>query len=86
MQIELKPCPFCGGAKLDVSEKSVARDYGTMRCYHVAVYCKDCNTYGPRVLTEKVKNNVYPSPFVDFEKAREKAEEAWNRRADDATD
>lgn len=53
-----------------------------MRQYHVAVYCKNCNTYGPRVLTEKVKSNVYPSPFVDFEKAENKAIDAWNRRAD----
>ena len=80
----LKPCPFCGGVKLDISEKSVARDYGTMVQYHVTVYCKTCHAYGARVLTEKVKSNVYPSPFVDFEKARERAIEAWNRRVNDA--
>jgi hypothetical protein len=33
-------------------------------------------------LTEKIKNNVYPKPFVDFKAANEKAAEAWNRRAD----
>lgn len=81
---ELKPCPFCGGVKLSISEKSVSRNYNTEIQYQVAVYCKICNTYGPRVLTEKIKNNVYPRPFVDFDKAREKAIEAWNRRSTDA--
>ena len=78
---ELKPCPFCGGAKMDVSQKVVARDHGTKVQYRVAVYCKSCNTYGPRVLTEKIK--VYSEQRVDFEKARESAIEAWNRRAGD---
>ena len=78
---ELKPCPFCGSTKLGISEKSTARDYGTAVQYRVTVYCKKCNTYGPRVLTEKVKSNVYPRPFVDFENAKEKASEAWNSRA-----
>ena len=84
MGMELKPCPFCGGTKLGVSEKSVARDFGTMVQYQVAVYCTDCNAYGPRVLTEKIKSNTYPRPFVDFEKSESKASEAWNRRAGDS--
>ena len=79
---ELKPCPFCGGEKMGVSEKSVSRDYNTAVQYQVAVYCKGCNTYGPRVLTEKIKCVVYPKRF-DFDKAREEATEAWNRRAED---
>lgn len=76
----LKPCPFCGSTRLGLSEKSVARDYGTMTQYQVANYCKNCNTYGPRVLTEKIRSNAYPRPDVDFDTARAKAAEAWNRR------
>ncbi len=80
---ELKPCPFCGGKNLGVSEKSVSRDYGTAIKYQVAIYCKDCYAYGTRVLTEKIKSNVYPRAWVNLPEAKEKAAEAWNRRAGD---
>ena len=79
---ELKPCPFCGSTDLEISSKCVQRDYGTEIQYQVCVYCKKCNAYGTRVLTEKVKKNVYPQPFIDFAKAKEKAIEVWNRRVD----
>lgn len=80
--MRLRNCPFCGGNKTGISEKSVSRDHGTSTQYQVAVYCNSCHTYGPRVLTEKVKNK-YPEPPVDFSKARKKAIEAWNRRFSD---
>lgn len=38
---DAKPCPFCGSTKLDISSKSNGHD---------CVFCKNCQTYGPRVL------------------------------------
>ena len=81
--MNLKPCPFCGGTKLDFSSKTASRDFGTSKVYHGAIYCKTCNAYGTRVLSEKVKANVYPSPKVDFDSLEQRAIEAWNRRAED---
>lgn len=80
---ELKPCPFCGGNKLGFSEKTVARDFGTSRVYHGAIYCKGCNAYGSRVLSEKIKNS-YPMQHIDSALLENRAIEAWNRRAGDA--
>ena len=80
--MELKPCPFCGSTKLGFSSKTVARKYGSCRAYHGAIYCKKCNTYGARVLSETVKN-IYPMPYVDFDGLEVLAIEAWNRRAED---
>ena len=82
MATELKPCPFCGGTKLGFSSKTVARKYGSHRAYHGSIYCKGCNAYGARVLSETIKN-VYPMPDVDFELLEVRAIEAWNRRAED---
>lgn len=79
---ELKPCPFCGGTKLGFSSKIVSRDYNTSYLYHGAIYCKSCNTYGARVLSEKVKC-AYPSHRIDFDSLESRAIEAWNRRAED---
>lgn len=78
---ELKPCPFCGGTKLGFSSKTVSRKYGSCRAYHGSIYCKDCNAYGARVLSETIKN-VYPMQDVDFDKLESRAIEAWNRRYD----
>lgn len=36
-----KACPFCGSSNFDISHKSNG---------HIAVFCKGCHTYGPRVL------------------------------------
>ena len=45
---ELKPCPFCGSTKLDFSHK--VGDYHGDK-YRIAIYCKSCKAYGPRLLT-----------------------------------
>ena len=83
MATELKPCPFCCSTRLGFSSKTVARKYGSHRAYHGAIYCKNCNAYGARVLSETIKN-VYPMQDVDFDSLEIRAIEAWNRRPEDA--
>jgi Lar family restriction alleviation protein len=69
---ELKPCPFCGSEKLDVSDKTTTISWKRKR--HVSIYCKYCNSYGPRVLSqeEDYRHAVKESII--------KAKELWNRR------
>mgnify|MGYP001329993143 CR=1 FL=1 len=45
-EIELKPCPFCGGTKLDVSDE----DY---------VYCNTCDARGPSSYAENEEQSNY---------------------------
>ena len=49
---ELKPCPFCGGTNLDFSHRS-GSSYSEN--YRIAVYCKSCRAYGPRLFTTNWK-------------------------------
>lgn len=79
----LKPCPFCGSTKLDISSKR-AQTYDITN-YRVCVYCKNCNSYGPRVLVRCNKPNT-PNYLqfmtIDYnEEAKNKAIEAWNKRS-----
>lgn len=80
----LKPCPFCGSNKLDISSKRVQTyDYTN---YRTCVYCKDCYGYGPRVLVKHVepdKPYYLRSMNIDFnEVAKEEAVKAWNDRSE----
>lgn len=45
--IKVNPCPFCKSKKIGYSLKTHGH-YD--RIYHAAMYCKDCNAYGPRVI------------------------------------
>lgn len=75
---KLKPCPFCGSNDIRFSAKTSTSNRN--RIYHFAMYCRDCNCYGSRVLwSHDGKTNRY-----DFDKHlefRQWAENAWNRRA-----
>ena len=85
-QIELKPCPFCGG-KAKVSHRQYRfigqYDDGTKRI-RFAFYgiCNRCKAKGSTILGEihcgLVKSND------DFEFYEGIAAEAWNRRCKDA--
>ena len=46
--IQANNCPFCDSSKMDISIKTSGR---WTRYYHVAVYCKNCHAYGPRVIS-----------------------------------
>lgn len=89
MEIELKPCPFCGSTKLDYSSKTSQSSTG--RTYHVVVYCRKCRAYGPRVLVrccdipEEADKpswlqliNLKHGDYSDMAKAQ--AAEKWNER------
>lgn len=71
---ELKPCPFCGSNHLGISDKTTTISYKRKR--HVAVYCKDCNCYGARIIGEEQSYNSAT------DEAKSKAIVAWNQRAE----
>jgi hypothetical protein len=77
-ELELKPCPYCGGKDIRFSIKTTTIYYE--RAYHFTMYCWDCNCYGPRVL-HKCGRHIYNrselEKSVDF---YTQAAEAWNRR------
>lgn len=71
----LKPCPFCKGTKIKFSSKTMGRDYGKQyNKRHVAMYCYDCNCYGPRTIVEGQSYDGSANEGL------EEAMEAWNRR------
>lgn len=72
---ELKCCPFCGGEDIGYSVKTTGR---WERKYHVAMYCKDCNCYGKRVLITPTENTRYD--VEHNEEYKKLAINAWNTR------
>jgi Lar family restriction alleviation protein len=73
MMIKLKPCPFCGGNNLGISNKVTTISFKRKR--HVAVYCKNCNAYGARIVADETN---YPE-FCSG-KSKMRAIELWNNR------
>ena len=74
-EIKLLPCPFCGGEHIDYSVKTCGR---WERKYHVAMYCKDCNCYGARVLITPTESTRYD--VEKNQKYKQLAIEQWNTR------
>ena len=72
---ELKCCPFCGGEDIVYSVKTAGR---WERKYHVAMYCKDCNCYGKRVLITPTENTRYD--VEHNEEYKKLAINSWNTR------
>lgn len=70
MSEELKPCPFCGGDKID---ESMLRGYkgGDKTQPVVAAGCWDCGAIGPDTVLSDVTTGY------------EEAIAAWNRRPTD---
>lgn len=79
--LELKPCPFCGSTDIRYSLKVTG--HFDVR-YHASMYCNKCHCYGARTVTEQVSDNDYKgrSSIERDETIKQKAIEAWNRRAD----
>lgn len=79
---ELKPCPFCGSKDIRYSLKITG--YFDI-IFHASMYCNKCHCYGARTSTESVKYSDYKGRTATEKDAsiKQKAIEAWNRRADD---
>ncbi len=74
---ELKPCPFCGENKIDLSIKA-AKDFPF---WYVAMYCQKCHCYGARTrVTVQGDGWIGRRDIEKSTEAREIAIEAWNRR------
>lgn len=72
---ELNPCPFCGGKGV---VKAVNKSYG------FTIWCAcEC---GARTEGFFPDTNKEDDTMENIEKCKERAIEAWNRRANDETD
>ena len=65
----LRPCPFCGGTKLEVCDDGDRHDSGYVDLY---VYCDICGVYGPR--TNGYRHNK------EYHIAAYNARKEWNTR------
>lgn len=97
---ELKPCPFCGGnGRLSAKDHLFGGYNGigqSRREYLIRVICNRCKARGKPIATGWVNSTNINSRGINFyashedkaaiEAAREKAIEAWNRRAGNAAD
>lgn len=72
MNIELKPCPFCGNTKVKVESKHNGTHYycGT---HSASVRCSKCHARGPTA-SSKVEKGKYQAD----DQALQKAIELWN--------
>lgn len=68
MEIELKPCPFCGG---EAYFRTPQKEKGNAMC-GVSVECKKCGAM-PYV--------IFVYEFLSDTEKKEAAAKAWNRRA-----
>ena len=73
----LKPCPFCGSTKLDISCKTATSALVNGRIYRTSVYCRSCNTYGPRATVRDPEDCSYKFSTKD---AEAEAIRLWNNR------
>ena len=74
-QIELKPCPFCGGeAYLKLVSKSYGDHYGAT----FAIGCADCRYQ----FKEESRWAISRGEMMIITDGYEKCIERWNRRAD----
>ena len=88
---DLKPCPFCGGAKLKIDRKSRLAGWNGLdmrvEMHTYSVRCNTCHArggaVGGRVMNERFTRRVQLPDWATTDKDLEaKAIEAWNRRAD----
>lgn len=88
---ELKPCPFCGSDKVKVEGKTKkALSYEGLEHRTYAVRCNKCHARGGTA-SGYIRNSFYHltergKELMEREcEIRNRATEAWNRRADNGT-
>ena len=74
MELEIIPCPFCGGTKLKVESKHNGRHYyeGT---HSATVRCNKCHARGPTASCKVEKGKLYVDEYT-----MQRAVELWNER------
>lgn len=91
MDEKLKPCPFCGSAKLKIEYKSQYAGRNGLDCrvemHTYSVRCNVCHarggSSGGRVINDPWTHCVpLPDWATTDEALKERATEAWNRRTD----
>lgn len=72
--VKVNPCPFCKSKRIGYSLKI----HGHFdKVFHAAMYCKDCNAYGPRVLIHPGDKDRYE---IQINKLyQEMAINLWNK-------
>ena len=74
MELEIKPCPFCGNTKLKVESKHNGKWVGT-GTHSAAVRCSKCHARGPTASCKAADS------YWSADKATEqRAIELWNER------
>ena len=74
---KLRECPFCGGTSLKIESKHNGTHYWT-GTHSATVRCNKCHARGGTASC-KVERGLHGADEI----TKQKAIEAWNRRADD---
>ncbi len=86
MDIELGPCPFCGGtASLHRRESRYCGqdDFGNKFVdYTYQVFCNNCHARGPLHVAREVNKDIEYWRDIDKQSAMQMAMFAWNIRKD----
>nr|DAH16962.1 MAG TPA: restriction alleviation protein [Caudoviricetes sp.] len=90
---ELKKCPFCGGKKLKIKRKSRLAGWNGLdmrvEMHTFSVRCNTCHARGSTVSgrvmdDQRICCDQLPDWATTDKALKEKAIEAWNRRANNA--
>lgn len=82
-ELELKPCPFCGGEAAVIANVGCAgAARGDYRAWEFGVVCLDCNISLPRHNYRLSARLAKCGRIVVEQDERQEAADLWNRRAD----
>ena len=92
METEMKPCPFCGSTKLKIDSKQTKAGYTGIDALVLretySIRCNVCHARGGAVGGKVIHSHydVYRNNMPEWastkEELKQKAIEAWNRRAE----